>query len=130
MSRVALLIVRVWSGQGDERETRLAIVSADKCKPKKCRQECKKSCPVVRTGALRPACLFLFLFFCSVVEGSGALGPAWQPRRGRVERRRGRRFGARGKRPRGDAAGRPEISFPAAFLVHPPASLLRAALRV
>jgi len=22
----------------------------DKCKPKKCRQECKKSCPVVRTG--------------------------------------------------------------------------------
>lgn len=32
--------------------TRIAIVSADKCKPKKCRQECKKSCPVVRMGKL------------------------------------------------------------------------------
>lgn len=32
--------------------TRIAIVSSDKCKPKKCRQECKKSCPVVRTGKL------------------------------------------------------------------------------
>ncbi|CAG8470274.1 1234_t:CDS:2 [Cetraspora pellucida] len=30
--------------------TRIAIVSSDKCKPKKCRQECKKSCPVVRMG--------------------------------------------------------------------------------
>ncbi|KAK7727063.1 Fe-S cluster-binding ribosome biosynthesis protein [Botryosphaeria dothidea] len=32
--------------------TRIAIVNSDKCKPKKCRQECKKSCPVVRTGKL------------------------------------------------------------------------------
>lgn len=32
--------------------TRIAIVSADKCKPKKCRQECRKACPVVRTGKL------------------------------------------------------------------------------
>lgn len=32
--------------------TRIAIVSDDKCKPKKCRQECKKSCPVVRMGKL------------------------------------------------------------------------------
>jgi len=31
---------------------RIAIVSEDKCKPKKCRQECKKSCPVVRMGKL------------------------------------------------------------------------------
>lgn len=31
---------------------RIAIVNSDKCKPKKCRQECKKSCPVVRTGKL------------------------------------------------------------------------------
>lgn len=31
---------------------RIAIVSADKCKPKRCRQECKKQCPVVRTGKL------------------------------------------------------------------------------
>jgi len=30
--------------------TRIAIVSSDKCKPKKCRQECKKFCPVVRMG--------------------------------------------------------------------------------
>ncbi|XP_052796245.1 ATP-binding cassette sub-family E member 1-like [Mya arenaria] len=32
--------------------TRIAIVSSDKCKPKKCRQECKKFCPVVRMGKL------------------------------------------------------------------------------
>ena len=32
--------------------TRIAIVNNDKCKPKKCRQECKKSCPVVRMGRL------------------------------------------------------------------------------
>ncbi|PSK39106.1 translation initiation factor RLI1 [Candidozyma pseudohaemuli] len=31
---------------------RIAIVSTDKCKPKKCRQECRKSCPVVKTGKL------------------------------------------------------------------------------
>ncbi|KAF7722319.1 Fe-S cluster-binding ribosome biosynthesis protein [Apophysomyces ossiformis] len=30
--------------------TRVAIVSSDKCKPKKCRQECKRSCPVNRMG--------------------------------------------------------------------------------
>jgi len=30
--------------------TRIAIVNSDKCKPSKCRQECKKSCPVVRMG--------------------------------------------------------------------------------
>lgn len=34
------------------KETRIAIVSSEKCKPKKCRQECKKSCPVVRMGRL------------------------------------------------------------------------------
>ncbi|XP_057448837.1 ABC transporter E family member 2-like [Lotus japonicus] len=32
------------------RSTRIAIVNNDRCKPNKCRQECKKSCPVVRTG--------------------------------------------------------------------------------
>ena len=36
----------------DGKLTRIAIVSSDKCKPKKCRQECKKSCPVVRQGGL------------------------------------------------------------------------------
>ncbi|QKX56044.1 uncharacterized protein TRUGW13939_03144 [Talaromyces rugulosus] len=35
-----------------DRLTRIAIVNSDKCKPKKCRQECKKACPVVRTGKL------------------------------------------------------------------------------
>ncbi|XP_065186957.1 ATP-binding cassette sub-family E member 1-like [Sycon ciliatum] len=35
-----------------EKLTRIAIVSTDKCRPKKCRQECKKSCPVVRMGKL------------------------------------------------------------------------------
>ena len=30
--------------------TRIAIVNADKCKPSKCRQECKKQCPVNRMG--------------------------------------------------------------------------------
>eukprot|EP00164_Ancoracysta_twista_P000501 GFYU01000669.1.p1 GENE.GFYU01000669.1~~GFYU01000669.1.p1 ORF type:complete len:601 (-),score=222.63 GFYU01000669.1:688-2490(-) len=36
----------------DDKLTRIAIVNTDKCKPKKCRQECKKSCPVVRMGKL------------------------------------------------------------------------------
>lgn len=35
-----------------ENLTRIAIVNDDKCKPKRCRQECKKSCPVVRMGKL------------------------------------------------------------------------------
>ena len=36
----------------DEQRLRIAIVSEDRCKPKKCMQECRKSCPVVRTGKL------------------------------------------------------------------------------
>jgi len=36
----------------DEKLTRIAIVSKDKCKPKKCRQECKRSCPVVKRGKM------------------------------------------------------------------------------
>ncbi|QSL66314.1 hypothetical protein MERGE_000692 [Pneumocystis wakefieldiae] len=35
-----------------EKLTRVAIVNGDKCKPRKCHQECKKSCPVVRGGKL------------------------------------------------------------------------------
>jgi hypothetical protein len=35
----------------EERLTRIAIVSTDRCRPKKCRHECKKSCPVVKCGA-------------------------------------------------------------------------------
>lgn len=36
----------------DQRLTRVAIVSADKCKPTKCGLECRKGCPVVRAGKL------------------------------------------------------------------------------
>jgi len=36
----------------EERLTRIAIIKDDRCKPKKCRQECKRSCPVVGTGKL------------------------------------------------------------------------------
>lgn len=36
-----------------ERLIRIAIVNNDKCKPKKCRLECKRSCPVVRMGQLK-----------------------------------------------------------------------------
>jgi hypothetical protein len=36
----------------EESQTRIAIVNADRCKPKKCGQECKKSCPVVKLGKL------------------------------------------------------------------------------
>jgi len=36
----------------DDKQMRIAIVSTDKCRPKKCRQECKKSCPVVKLGKL------------------------------------------------------------------------------
>ncbi|CCH61911.1 hypothetical protein TBLA_0F03760 [Henningerozyma blattae CBS 6284] len=35
-----------------EKNARIAIVNGDRCKPKKCRQECKRSCPVVKTGKL------------------------------------------------------------------------------
>lgn len=37
--------------EADQKE-RIAIVSKEKCKPKKCRQECKRQCPVVRMGKL------------------------------------------------------------------------------
>jgi translation initiation factor RLI1 len=37
------------SGEGS---LRIAIVSEERCKPKRCKQECLKSCPVVRMGKL------------------------------------------------------------------------------
>ena len=41
------------SAKGESEDNqRIAIVSEDKCKPKKCKQECKRSCPVVLMGAL------------------------------------------------------------------------------
>ncbi|KAG7340041.1 ABC transporter-like protein [Nitzschia inconspicua] len=39
-------------GKDEDHLTRIAIVNASKCKPKKCNQECKKSCPVVKLGKL------------------------------------------------------------------------------
>jgi len=36
----------------EEHMTRIAIISAERCRPKKCNQECKKSCPVVKLGKL------------------------------------------------------------------------------
>ena len=35
-----------------EELTRIAIINKDRCKPKKCNQECKRTCPVVRIGKL------------------------------------------------------------------------------
>ena len=32
--------------------TRIAIINSERCKPKKCSQQCKKSCPVVKLGKL------------------------------------------------------------------------------
>ncbi|CAF5148080.1 unnamed protein product [Rotaria sp. Silwood1] len=32
--------------------TRIAIVNNDRCKPKRCNQECRRSCPVNRTEKL------------------------------------------------------------------------------
>lgn len=32
--------------------TRIAVVNSDSCKPKRCKQECRKSCPVVRVGKM------------------------------------------------------------------------------
>eukprot|EP01132_Coremiostelium_polycephalum_P000907 gene907-1135_t len=35
-----------------DEDLRVAILNTDKCKPKKCSQECKKNCPVVKMGKL------------------------------------------------------------------------------
>lgn len=34
----------------DDENTRIAIVNTDRCKPKKCAQECKKKCPINKSG--------------------------------------------------------------------------------
>lgn len=34
----------------NQKLTRIAVVSGDRCKPKRCRQECRKGCPVNKTG--------------------------------------------------------------------------------
>lgn len=35
----------------NDRLQRIAIIKPDRCKPKKCQQECKRYCPVVRQGS-------------------------------------------------------------------------------
>ncbi|KAF9617370.1 hypothetical protein IFM89_036291 [Coptis chinensis] len=35
---------------GGDKLSRIAIVNPDRCKPKKCNQQCMRNCPVVRTG--------------------------------------------------------------------------------
>ena len=40
------------SGDDNDHLTRIAIVNTERCKPKKCVQECKRSCPVVKLGKL------------------------------------------------------------------------------
>jgi ATP-binding cassette subfamily E protein 1 len=39
-------------GSDEDALTRIAIINTSRCKPKKCNQECKKSCPVVKLGKL------------------------------------------------------------------------------
>lgn len=39
-------------GDDQEKNTRIAVVNPERCKPKRCGQECKRSCPVVRLGKL------------------------------------------------------------------------------
>lgn len=39
-------------GEDADAKDRIAIISKEKCKPKKCRQECKRQCPVVMMGKL------------------------------------------------------------------------------
>ncbi|XP_041982802.1 protein Pixie isoform X1 [Aricia agestis] len=46
------MMSRKKANEETDKLTRIAIVNADRCKPKRCRQECKKSCPVVRMGKL------------------------------------------------------------------------------
>ena len=38
--------------EANETPTRIAVVSSERCKPKKCKQECKKYCPVVKVGKM------------------------------------------------------------------------------
>jgi ATP-binding cassette subfamily E protein 1 len=40
------------TGGDEDAHSRIAILNTQKCKPKKCRQECKRSCPVVKLGKL------------------------------------------------------------------------------
>ena len=52
MASAAAARSRQQAQQTHENLTRIAIVSEDRCRPKKCLQECKKTCPVNRMGRL------------------------------------------------------------------------------
>uniref|UniRef100_A0A6G1S451 ATP-binding cassette sub-family E member 1 n=1 Tax=Aceria tosichella TaxID=561515 RepID=A0A6G1S451_9ACAR len=43
---------RIQSNSSQAKLDRIAIVNQDKCKPKRCNQECKRLCPVVKSGKL------------------------------------------------------------------------------
>lgn len=43
---------RINSHQTQAKLDRIAVINYDKCKPKRCNQECKRLCPVVRSGKL------------------------------------------------------------------------------
>jgi ATP-binding cassette subfamily E protein 1 len=36
----------------EESKLRIAIVNAERCKPKRCKQECKKNCPINKSDKL------------------------------------------------------------------------------
>ncbi len=38
--------------KGGDEKIRIAIINPDKCKPKKCHQECQKACPLNKTGKI------------------------------------------------------------------------------
>jgi ATP-binding cassette subfamily E protein 1 len=44
------MVCIVFVAKMEESLTRIAIVNKDKCKPKQCRQECRRSCPVNKQG--------------------------------------------------------------------------------
>ncbi|KAK2702420.1 ATP-binding cassette sub-family E member 1-like [Artemia franciscana] len=46
------VVTRKRQTEETDKLTRIAIVNPERCKPKRCQQECKKSCPVNRTGKL------------------------------------------------------------------------------
>lgn len=52
-------------GMGLTSKLRIAIINPDKCKPKKCKQECAKKCPVNLMGKIcidvNPASVICFL---------------------------------------------------------------------
>ena len=64
----------------EDRLTRIAIVDADKCKPKKCRQECKKSCPVVKMGTWN----FLLTMVSFFLHDVTILDQLFHPRSGKL----------------------------------------------